>query len=181
MRTLTSLIVLLVALTAGPVAAQPLVHQATADLDQAQTLALPSTAVVLVPAQADRVYIPVTASFFYHWTADVTNISSSAAISVNNDGYSFVDALFEQPSSQVSGMLANGEDTLSVTGPLSNHNASPLYPYGLQYWPPGVVGKALVVRAYNAGLGDWTGGAIASRLTVSVAYLVLNTTTGLFE
>jgi hypothetical protein len=156
-----------------------ILHQATVTLTNAQITHLPAElgGIELVAAPgAGKLLIPQTAVFVLTSTVAYANTSGYCVL--------FLDQNEDQATTLVQGnpFLDAGTSQIQVVTLATNLAAddSDFFPnsFGLGgTW----IDKALTVKAATDDGNDFTGGHADNTLRVSVAYYVLNTTTGLFE
>lgn len=152
------------------------VCKASVTLTDAQIKALPTSAVEIVAAPgAGQMLVPIRAVLSFRWTANYTNIASTAAIGVTHaNGYGMLTSLFQQPSSQIGNLLANDENALAILAPLMEIDFTGQKPYGQQFWPGAFENLNLTIGGYNGFSGNFTGGDAANTLLVTVYYLVVD-------
>lgn len=170
-------------------------HQVTVTLTNAQIKALPTTAVEILAAPgANKLLVPQVALLHMKWAADYSNINASCLLKCDLNG-TFVAGLYQHTLSGVASLLAGGGPdgtwvamTLNQLAWSTTTTATPsVNPHFHQgaadsgFYDADIVNTALTVSATNAADGNFEGGDPDNELQVSVAYLVLNTTTGEFE
>jgi hypothetical protein len=155
-------------------------HQATVSLTNAQLKALNTTPIVIVAAPGSgKAIIPLSAMAVLTWVANYTAIDPSAVFAITHDGIlpSTLAPAYETPDSNVTNLLANGSGGVSVFGPVALTSAALTPQPELNM---GLSNLAVLVQLFNNG-ADLTGGDAGNALVVSVLYLILNLTTGVFE
>ena len=167
-------------------------RQKMVPLTNAQVLALPTTAVEIVPAPGENILIvPQVVLLHMKWVADYTNISADCVLKCDLVG-TFVAALHEVDLSGVSALLAGGGPdgtwvamTLNQLASAKTTTATPnVDPHNHQgsadsgFYDADIVNAALTLSATNTG--DFADGSVDNELQVSVAYYLLDTVTGLF-
>lgn len=170
-----------------------LVHQVTVTLTNAQIIALPTTAVEIVPAPgANKLLVPQVIMLHMKWVADYSNIDPTAQLKADTAG-SFMTLLSQPSLSGVSALLAGGgpdgtwvpitiqQLAKSVPTPAEsvNHLHNGVADSG--FYDADIVNVSLSISLDNAEAGDLEDGHSDNELQVSVVYYVLNTVTGLFE
>lgn len=168
-------------------------HQATVTLTDAQIKALPTTPVTVVAAPgASKLIVPTVAVARLAWVADYTGIDGDTYVNVDLGTNGWVAKLQESTLSGVSALLAGGGPDGTVVAftvnQLSGATVTPATPLVHThqgavvggFYDADVVNVPLTISAYNGGL-NFTGGNVGNALSVSVAYYILNTLTGLFE
>lgn len=161
-----------------------ILRQATVTLTDAQIKALPTTGVDVVAAPgAGKILIPQFAWARVAWTADYTNIAAAAVLELRfTGGASFFCVLDNSVNTAVGSLLAGGgPDAVggyfglrTRPGAAANYGIAGLYDADVANLPLTIVGN-------NDGSGAFTGGNGANTMTVTVAYYVFNTATGVFE
>lgn len=167
------------ALEAGAVSELTIFKQSVT-LTDAQIKALPTTAIELVPAPgADQFIAPIAAWFFVDWTADYTNLGSTARIGVGYAG-TFTSVLAEFDGTGVADLLADGASHVAYQS-MASRVATVAVPsttkgQGQFLDEPGAVNAALELYAGNTGTatGDFTGGHANNRIIVVVWYGVMD-------
>lgn len=164
-----------------------MLHQATVLLTAAQVKALPTTSVQVVAAPgAGKILVPQVAHWHCNWVADFTNIGATAKLRLKTGGGANATMSVSEDLNQVSGLLAGG-------GPDGTNAYTPAFFKGQVLAAPGepdlfgttpdydadIANSALVVSAVNDAAADFTGGS-TSTLRVTVAYLIVDVTTGRF-
>jgi hypothetical protein len=155
-----------------------LVHQATVLLTDAQIKALPTTAVEIVAAPgANLLIVPPAAlgsagfiSLSLDWSSDYTNVNAAAKIRVILGGGHHVD--YAEDS-----FFRWGQDVIYLLETLGGGSVAG--GYGPNN-PSNIVNQPVYFDVTNASDGNFTGGDASNTLRVSVSYLILDTTTGLF-
>jgi len=151
--------------------------QAMVTLTNAQIKALPTTGVEILPAQAGKVLVPVFGVLHLHWVADYGNIDAASQIRLYIGGSPSLASLDDSVNGAVTGLLAGGgPDTYGFNLPFGNAS-SQVFGWSGAYTSD-VVNRPVSISASNSG--NFTGGDPLNTLTVSIAYLVLNATTGVF-
>jgi len=139
------------------------VLSATVTLTDAQIKALPTTPIEIVAAPgANKITLISSIILHLDWTADYTNIAGInvvGALSGTNNGY--MGGLLES-AGDVSGLLANGQDSFAFLFPVSN-----------SYIDNGLINDAFYLKSLNNS-GNYTGGNAANTLKVTVYYIVVD-------
>lgn len=158
-------------------------NTASVTLAHSQIQALPSSPVELIAAPgANKIILPVMATAYFHWSANYGNIAATAALTLAaNNGYNLLTALFNSFAGGVENLLNDDEDYFVVFNPLSDIAPNIGNVVAMWWYAPNFVNQNLTIEAYNASAGNFTDGDSANTLTVSVLYVVLDTTTGAFE
>jgi hypothetical protein len=149
-----------------------------------------------VPSEANSVFLFLSGALILNNAAGAyTNVGTNAVLRLESSGASFIYAVPIFVSSSVEGPSGAFDGTGSPIYPASPRSILFSYDqtafWASEFVPTGVYpfggGQNLMVRGYNysadptpGNLGDFTGGNSANTLMVSVAYSVLNLTTGLF-
>lgn len=150
---------------------------ATLVLTNAQTKALPTTAVTIVTAGgANTAILPMFASLHMNWTADYSNIDSTAQLALRGPHDIGFQLLSQDTLGGISNLLAGGQNAWSFMGPESlTKNAATNRTRGESgYSDSDVVNKNLRVVITNGASGDLTGGDAANTLRVDLWYVLLD-------
>lgn len=161
-----------------------ILHQQSVSLNNAQIAGLPVAQIVVVPSPGvGRVLIPVALAGVADFTGGVyANVGSGARLYVATpDGYTLSGRYISR------GVLLDDSEpqiVVPVDSPWSTSTTGPALYAGPQYLS-GALNQPLLVFADNYDnaipVGAFTGGGAGNTFTVSVSYLILNTSTGLFE
>lgn len=161
-----------------------IVHQATRTLTNDEIIHLPTTEIAVVSAAGSGLTImPIFGSLALHWVADYTNINVNATMAIT--GYlSVLDEGVTPSQSKVSALLAGGGDAWTYMLPsnsVDEANSSTILASTIGGEPVASENAALTVYIANGGSGILTNGNAGNTLTISVAYLIYNVSTGIFE
>ena len=170
MRKLVGSILLMLILSFACVAQ---VQKAIVTLTDSQIKALPTTPVELIASPgANKFILPISATVYFHWTANYTNIDSNAALNISHaNGYSLLTALFENDgSSSISNLLNDDDDYMAIFTQKAETTSGRNIAYYI--WPGGLVNKNLTIGLYNGFSGTLTGGDANNSITVTVLYTV---------
>jgi hypothetical protein len=133
-----------------------LVYSSSVTLNDAQIKALPTTPFEVVPALGAGIMIyPMHCLFALNSVADYTNIDTEADMGIVAavSGVGMMDRLIEtSPLNQVSGLLANGGNSLGFTA--GNTGSFVLF---TEY-----INRAQMLTLINGALGNLTGGNVAN-------------------
>lgn len=138
------------------------VRRSVTVIADANIKALPTTTIVVVPAQgADRVIIPLFATLSLDWVADYTNINIGSSLSIVYPDYGA--ALQGLEGGTPAALFAGGEDALAI---FSLTEAQAAIRSAFANIP-------LELELDNAAAGDLTGGDAGNVLTVTVYYITV--------
>lgn len=164
---------------AGTALAASILHQATVLLDNAAILLLPTTALALLPAPGtNRMLWPhVVIATLDAQAGAYTNVDGAGAYFTSGLGVSNATyALWTESQSESYPILATGQNDLLTTVLTMSKAAG--YLGGLT----ADVANVSFWIGFNNGVSlDFTGGHDDNTLRVSVAYYILNLTSGIFE
>ncbi len=158
-------------------------HQATVTLTNAQIKALPLTGVDIIPAQGSGTVVicgayvggGLSGAMFMHWVADYTNVDASIAWQFYVGNFNNILASYDAGDFFVWGAAS----PFFLLGPQSDPDTS--YPIPVINSISDFDNKAVTLKVLNASLGALTGGNASNTLTVSLPYMILNLSTGVFE
>lgn len=153
-------------------------HQATVLLTDAQIKALPTANRIVVPATETLNYtgnptqllLPVMVTASLSSVGAYTNIDASALVAIYWGDQ-------DVPITSVLGSNLNTAQFRSIVWPFLGGPVSEGFGINLT---DSLFDNSIRISASNAAAGNYTGGDPLNTLTVSVAYYVLNTTTGEF-
>ncbi len=149
--------------------------QATTTLTNAQIIALQTTPIALVAAPgANKLAVPVYCNIVQHFpVTPYSTVDAAASLSVS------VGDVIASSSVDISGSFGSTTPYLAMVPITSAYDVE-----GFLYIGPNdqanLLNKAIYLSCYNNSV-NFTGGAAANTLGVSLVYMVLNVTTGLFE
>lgn len=175
---------------ASPVAS--ILHQATVTLNNDQIKTLPSTPVTLLPAPADGYgYLCLLGTFRLNIGVAYGNVGHAAdphgvtALFVRGLGYIRQAALSPLSTGVPGGVVMIAANQVAAQAGDADVIAS-VATAGQVYADGGTFDESLYVAidnydaAYEVELGDFTGGHADNTLTMTLAYLLINLTTGVF-
>ncbi len=159
-------------------------HQVTRTLTNAQVIALPVTPITLVAAPAaGHLIVPQCVYLASHIVGQYSDIDADAYLELGVVGGAWLfPAVNEDPGTTILRDLLLSDLAVVAVGAGGTN-------YPLQGW--GIVGQpivltpflaaALILSCDNAARDEFGGGNVANTLTVSVTYLLLDATTGIFS
>lgn len=152
-----------------------LLHQETLLLTDAQTKALPTTPVEIITAPgANRVILPypLGGAFLSQQTVAYSDVDAAATLDMLVGGFAFPLTSSTHPTAN--SLLTFGAAAMAPF--VFNPTLS-----GIVDSPSIYVNVAAAISMVNPIGGDLAGGHADNTLRVSVAYLIVNTLTGVFE
>jgi len=161
------------------------VHQASVPLNNGQIIALPSTAVTLAASPgANKVIIPISAQFVFH-IVDPYAADAGSSWQLIWQGGSYIaplipsEAIVESAAGTYVGFIPTGG--WLVVNPGNEFGTKTVANDGAIIPVTSAADKALQIKDDYNGVTNYTLGNAANTLTISVGYLVLDASTGLFE
>ena len=182
------------ALTLSGVSLAP-IYQVVVSLTDAQIKTLPTTPVEILAAPgANKALVFQVVMLHMKWVADYTNIAPTSSIRVDTAA-SYTTQISEPSLGAVTALLAGGgpdgtwvpvlpqqiaqSNVTSATPSVNPHLHHGVADSGA--YDSDMVNKPLIISAENAAQGNFTDGNAGNVLQISIVYMVLNTTTGIFE
>lgn len=159
------------------VVSSEMIYSATFVLTDAQTKALPTTAVEILPAAGENTIIfPLAFWVRENWSADYENIDGDASIHININGVDF--GIFDESANLGVTFLLAGGGPDGINGYVT---AMQSMPYPVASHTLGIVGmydsdisnQPITIRAFNGSSGNFTGGDSANTLTITVLYTII--------
>jgi len=152
-----------------------ILHQATVTLTNTQILHLPTVPVEILAAPgANKIVLFQYGTAYFNWAGDYGNNDGGSALELKIHG----NKIASTPGMNV--VLAGGENSMSTFVPFTSVEANRVIG-NAGYYNSDIVNKALAISGTSSDSGDYTDGNVDNTMTISVAYLILNTSTGLFE
>lgn len=148
-------------------------HEAYVRLTNAQVKALPTTSVVVVPAVAGRIYLPIFAIVRVNLAADYTNVDNAVIVAVSYNGGTSGVVVGSWENAWGQNLLTGGDPNDPVSGytGMSQLSGGPYTEGKSGYYDSDWVNKPLRIGATNNGMGDFTGGDTANFMDVTIHYL----------